>query len=102
MASVASLREHLVSELNDLLNAEQQLIEALPQMEEKAASKQLKTAFRSHLTQTRNHERHTDPTIAGADEGFGNALDRRSCGHMASSSRKRCINSTLLAVSLNN
>jgi ferritin-like metal-binding protein YciE len=63
MASVASLREHLVSELNDLLNAEQQLIEALPQMEEKAASKPLKTAFRSHLAQTRTHEKRLSQAL---------------------------------------
>jgi ferritin-like metal-binding protein YciE len=57
MASVASLREHLVEELNDLLNAEQQLIEALPQMEEKASTRQLKAAFRSHLAETKQHEK---------------------------------------------
>src|SRR5947207_282618 len=57
MATVASLREHLVEELNDLLNAEQQLIEALPQMQEKASNRQLKAAFRSHLAQTRAHEK---------------------------------------------
>jgi ferritin-like metal-binding protein YciE len=55
MASVASLREHLVEELNDLLNAEEQLIEALPQMAERAASRELRTAFRGHLSETRQH-----------------------------------------------
>jgi ferritin-like metal-binding protein YciE len=55
MASVGSLREHLVEELNDLLNAEQQLIEALPQMAERASSRDLRTAIRSHLSETRQH-----------------------------------------------
>ena len=55
MASVSSLREHLVEELNDLIDAEQQLIAALPQMAQKASSRELKTAFRSHLAETRGH-----------------------------------------------
>ena len=55
MASVASLREHLVDELNDLVDAEQQLIDALPQMAERAANRQLRAAFKSHLAETRQH-----------------------------------------------
>jgi ferritin-like metal-binding protein YciE len=57
MASITSLREHLVDELNDLLNAEQQLIEALPKMAERAASRELRAAFKSHLAETRQHEK---------------------------------------------
>jgi len=57
MASIASLREHLVDELNDLLNAEQQLIEALPKMAAKASTRELRTAFKSHLAETRQHEK---------------------------------------------
>jgi ferritin-like metal-binding protein YciE len=63
MASVASLREHLVEELNDLLNAEQQLIETLPKMQEKASSRELKAAFRSHLAQTRTHEKRVSQAL---------------------------------------
>ena len=55
MSSVASLREHLVEELNDLLNAEQQLVDALPQMAEKASRRELKSAFRGHLAETKSH-----------------------------------------------
>ena len=55
MASVTSLREHLVDELNDLLNAEQQLIVAIPKMAEKASRRELKAAFRSHLAETKGH-----------------------------------------------
>jgi ferritin-like metal-binding protein YciE len=55
MSSVTSLREHLIDELNDLLNAEQQLIVALPQMAEKASRRELKSAFRSHLAETKGH-----------------------------------------------
>jgi ferritin-like metal-binding protein YciE len=63
MASVASLREHLVEELNDLLNAEQQLIEALPMMADKASQRELKGAFKSHLAQTRSHEKRVDQAL---------------------------------------
>src|SRR6266536_242169 len=55
MASVASLREHLIEELNDLLNAEQQLITAIPQMAQKASRPELRAAFRSHLAETKGH-----------------------------------------------
>ena len=57
MASVSSLREHLVEELNDLLNAEQQLIKALPKMAERASSRELRAAFKGHLAETKTHER---------------------------------------------
>jgi ferritin-like metal-binding protein YciE len=78
MASVASLREHLVEELNDLLNAEQQLIEALPQMQEKASDRQLKAAFRSHLAQTRTHEKR----VAQALKQLGEQADGKTCEAM--------------------
>jgi ferritin-like metal-binding protein YciE len=78
MASVASLREHLVEELNDLLNAEQQLLEALPQMQEKATNRQLKAAFRSHLAQTRQHEKR----VAQALKQLGEKADGKTCEAM--------------------
>jgi ferritin-like metal-binding protein YciE len=56
MASVTSRREHLVEELNDLLNAEEQLIEALPQMAAKASTPRLKAAVKGHLAETRGHK----------------------------------------------
>src|SRR3954471_24645660 len=63
MASVASLREHLVEELNDLVSAEQQLIEALPTMAERAANRQLRAAFKSHLAETRQHEKRVTQAL---------------------------------------
>jgi len=68
MASVASLREHLVEELNDLLNAEQQLIEALPMMAEKASRKELQSAFRKHLAETKTHERRVSQALKALKE----------------------------------
>ncbi len=63
MASVASLREHLIDELNDLLSAEHQLVEALPQMQEKASRRELKAAFRSHLAETRGQVRRVEQAL---------------------------------------
>jgi ferritin-like metal-binding protein YciE len=78
MATVVSLREHLVEELNDLLNAEQQLIEALPQMAQRATSRELKAAFKSHLSETRTHERR----VAQALRQLGERPEGETCEAM--------------------
>jgi len=78
MASVASLREHLIEELNDLLNAEQQLIEALPQMEQKATTRELKAAFHAHLAETRQHEKRA----AQALRQLGEEAEGKTCEAM--------------------
>jgi ferritin-like metal-binding protein YciE len=78
MATVASLRDHLVEELNDLLNAEQQLVEALPEMAQKASSRELKAAFKNHLAQTRTHERR----VAQALRQLGEKPDGKTCEAM--------------------
>jgi ferritin-like metal-binding protein YciE len=78
MASVESLRDHLVEELNDLLNAEQQLIEALPRMAERATSRDLRTAFRSHLAETRQHEKR----VAQSLKQLGEKASGKTCEAM--------------------
>jgi ferritin-like metal-binding protein YciE len=78
MASVTSLREHLVEELNDLLNAEQQLIEALPQMADRASRRELKAAFKSHLAQTRGQEKR----VTQALKLLGEKADGKTCEAM--------------------
>jgi ferritin-like metal-binding protein YciE len=55
MATVASLHEHLIDELTDLLNVEEQLIDALPKMAERTASPKLRAAFERHLGETSIH-----------------------------------------------
>jgi ferritin-like metal-binding protein YciE len=47
--AVDSLRTHLVEELFDLLDAENQLIKALPRMAKSATTALRKTAFQRHL-----------------------------------------------------
>jgi ferritin-like metal-binding protein YciE len=78
MASVASLREHLVEELNDLVNAEQQLIEALPQMAERATDRQLRAAFKAHLGETKQHEKRATQAL----KQLGESASGKTCEAM--------------------
>lgn len=50
-----TMEELFIDELKDLYDGEQQIIEALPKMAEAASSSDLKTAFRTHLKETREH-----------------------------------------------
>jgi Mn-containing catalase len=49
------LRDLLVDDLQDLLHAEMQLVEALPKMAKAANNRKLKEAFEKHLQQTQGH-----------------------------------------------
>jgi ferritin-like metal-binding protein YciE len=52
---IESLRDLYLEQLQDLYNAEQQLIKALPKVAKAAASEDLKAAFEDHLQKTRQH-----------------------------------------------
>ncbi len=52
---IKTMEELFEHDLEDLLNAEKQLVEALPKMAENANSDQLKTAFKDHLKETKTH-----------------------------------------------
>jgi len=67
MASFNSFNDLFIHELKDLYSAENQLIEALPKMQEKAHNSDLKHAFESHLQETRRHKERL--------EKIGNILD---------------------------
>ena len=54
-ANLDSLRDLYNNQLRMLLSTEQQIIDALPTMIEKATDVQLKQAFQSHLQETRVH-----------------------------------------------
>lgn len=54
-ANLETLRELYHNQLRGLLSAEQQIVEALPKMIEKATDTQLKQAFQSHLQETEVH-----------------------------------------------
>jgi Mn-containing catalase len=52
---MVQLRNLLVEDLQDLLHAEMQLVQALPKMAEAANNPKLKEAFDKHLVQTEGH-----------------------------------------------
>jgi len=49
-----------LEELRDIYSAEQQLVDALPKMAEKASHDELRTAFEQHLSQTQEHVRRLE------------------------------------------
>jgi ferritin-like metal-binding protein YciE len=53
--TLESLKDLYLQQLRDLHSAEMQLVHALPRMAEAATSTRLKSAFREHLNQTRQH-----------------------------------------------
>jgi ferritin-like metal-binding protein YciE len=55
-----NLHSLFVEELQDLYSAEQQIIEALPDMIEEASSPELKSALQHHLEETRGQVRRLD------------------------------------------
>jgi ferritin-like metal-binding protein YciE len=55
MAKVESLRELYVDELEDLYDAEQRIVKALPKVAEAASGSELRKALQHHLEQTRGH-----------------------------------------------
>jgi ferritin-like metal-binding protein YciE len=57
---IENLQQLFVDELQDLYSAEKQIIEALPKMEEKASSGELRQAFNKHLEQSRVHLQRLD------------------------------------------
>ena len=75
MSEATSLRRHLIDELRDLLDAEQQLTRALPKLAEAAAAPLLRQAFQKHLKET---ERHLD-RLNQALRAFGEAPRPKRC-----------------------
>ena len=56
MAQMVNLQDLLKHEIDDLFSAEEQIIEALPKMVEKATEPQLKKALNDHLQVTRKQK----------------------------------------------
>jgi ferritin-like metal-binding protein YciE len=57
---IENLRQLFIDELQDLYSAEDQIIEALPKMAEKASSGELRNAFNTHLEQSKQHQQRLD------------------------------------------
>lgn len=69
------LEKLFLSELRDIYDGEQQLVEALPDMEKSAVSGRLKQAFHEHWEQTRNHVNRLERVF----ETLGQKPGRKTC-----------------------
>jgi ferritin-like metal-binding protein YciE len=61
---INTLNDVFAHELQDLFSAEQQLVQALPQMAAAASNQELREAFEHHLEETRGHVRRLTDVIA--------------------------------------
>ena len=63
-----NLRDLYVHELKDLYSAEKQIIKALPKMAKAATNRQLSSAFKQHLEQTRKQAQRLEEILASHNE----------------------------------
>jgi ferritin-like metal-binding protein YciE len=63
-----TLHDAFIEELRDIYDAEKQLIKALPKLARAARSAQLRTAFESHLNQTRGQVARLEKAFASINE----------------------------------
>ena len=66
--SEETLKTLYVDELRDLLDAENQLVKALPKMAEASTSAELRSGFEHHLEQTKNHAQRLEQILKGLGE----------------------------------
>src|SRR5438128_8667992 len=78
MENMNQLRDLLKHEIKDLYSAEEQIIEALPKMIEKANNKQLKKALQQHLQVTEKQKERLDQVM----EQFGEEGEEESNGFL--------------------
>ena len=74
-----TMRDLFLDELQDLYDAEQQLVKALPKVAEAASEPELRTAIESHLDETRGH-------VARLDHAFnllGEEAKGKTCAGIA-------------------
>jgi ferritin-like metal-binding protein YciE len=75
---IESLRDLYLEQLQDLYNAEQQLIKALPKMAKAASSTELQTAFEEHLEKTKGHAQRIETIF----EQMGEKTKGKKCKAM--------------------
>jgi ferritin-like metal-binding protein YciE len=68
MANMGTLHDAFLDELRDAYDAEKQLVKALPKMAKAASSPELRSAFESHLEETRGHVAKLEDVFASLDE----------------------------------
>jgi ferritin-like metal-binding protein YciE len=75
---LATLQDLLIDELEDIYDAEHQLLKALPKMANTATSPDLKKSFETHLTQTESHVQRLEQVF----KIFGEEPERKTCKAM--------------------
>jgi len=73
-----SLDELLVEELQDLYDAENQLVKALPKMAKAASNDTLRRAFEEHLEQTKGHVNRLEKVF----QSLGQKAKKKTCEAM--------------------
>jgi ferritin-like metal-binding protein YciE len=68
MAKAGTLHDAFIDELRDTYDAEKQLVKALPKLARAASSPDLRTAFESHLEDTRGQVERLEQVFASLDE----------------------------------
>jgi ferritin-like metal-binding protein YciE len=64
MPKMQTLQDTFIDELRDLLDAEKQLVRALPKMAKAASSEELTAAFKEHLEQTKGQVQRLEQVFA--------------------------------------
>lgn len=72
------LKDLYIDELRDILDAENQLVKALPKMAEESTSSELRSGFEHHLEQTKNHAARIEQIL----EAMGEAPKGKKCKGM--------------------
>jgi ferritin-like metal-binding protein YciE len=68
MAQAETLHDAFIEELRDMYDAEKQLVKALPKMAKAAGSDDLRTAFESHLEETRGQVQRLEQVFRTLEE----------------------------------
>ena len=78
-----ALNDFYLEELKDVYSAENQILEALPKMEKKASSQDLKQGFKAHEEQTRQQVERLDQIFKGLGMKPGNKTCKAMKGIIA-------------------
>jgi ferritin-like metal-binding protein YciE len=68
MAEAGTLHDAFIDELRDAYDAEKQLVKALPRMAKAATSPELRSAFETHLEETKGHVEHLEQVFESIEE----------------------------------
>jgi ferritin-like metal-binding protein YciE len=76
--SIETIEDLFVDQIEDLYDAEQRLVKALPKMAEAATSEELRNAFEDHLEQTKGHAQRLEEVFAE----LGKDAKKKTCEAM--------------------